>query len=405
MRLSLLPAVAFLVLSSCAMGRLVDRSSLAAGAGWKTLPRACPLPRGKVTRDCGPEAVAAILAYFGKPSDVDAIERELYDPAIKGTVPPSIPPVVRRRGLSLDLTAGRAFTGLRESIDRGWPAMIMVTARGQYHFFVVIGYNDRLRLIACEDYDSRILLLTFDELDATWKPTQYWTAVLREADVEKLVEDGFGFEESGDYDQAKGLYERALKEDPGHPRALMGLGNCLLNLKPPDLEGARARYEKALPDLPEEPRLLNNLAHVLVQTKGDAARAEELAGKAVDLARARIAAIEEEGRRKPMLRPGLQTQIDDLTYDLSYYYGTLAQAREARGSVDLAVAAWAASLDAIPLDEFERRARRLLEMGLGYRKMSMPAKAKEHLERAAAEAVKGGIEALAAQIQELLKGD
>jgi len=72
--------------------------------------------------------------------------------------------------------------------------------------------------------------------------------------------------------------------------------------------------------------------------------------------------------------------------DLADALGTLGQALAFADRPVPAIAAWTAALDHYPLTESDARARRLLEIGLAQRRISMPADAKRTLERALAEA-------------------
>ncbi len=390
-----------LLLCSCAIGPTVARTELDPADGWKLLPRPCPLLRGTRQMDCGPESIAAVFGYWGKAADVAALERELYDPALDGTLPTKIPPVVRLRGLVIDLEARRGFNPVREAIDRERPLLILVTRDGQYHYFVVAGYNDRLRKVLCEDYRDRLLVLSYETLDALWKPQEYWAGTIYPPDLDRKLDDAEGFEEAGRLDEALAIFREVLAADATNARAHRGAGHCVLQLGG---EGSDAKaldhFSRALKGYPDDPRLLNNLSHLLVAGKRDLVRALELAGKAVDLARAEVKELEEASRKSPSKMAEFRERIDAVNYQLASYYGTLGQARRACGDAPGAIQAWTASVALIPLDEPDRRAGRRRDVGLAYRELGQAESAREQLVEALREAQDP---ALRAELEGLLK--
>jgi len=132
----------------------------------------------------------------------------------------------------------------------------------------------------------------------------------------------------------------------------------------------------------------NNLANVYLDLKRELPEAERLAESAVEsyeaaLRRAGEAAAQES---EPAARSIRQKEAGAAELDLADALATLGEVRACNGEHELAVAAWKAAVDHSPLTLFDVRARRLLDMGLSFRALNMPAEARRHLDWALREA-------------------
>ncbi|MCE9614311.1 MAG: C39 family peptidase [Lentisphaerae bacterium] len=90
---------------------------------------------------CGAAALAMVLAFHGRPADIDALESEIYIPALRGTIPALMVEAAGRRGL-----AGRTQTATLEdlitAINRRLPPIVLLAPDGPHdvgHFLVVTG--------------------------------------------------------------------------------------------------------------------------------------------------------------------------------------------------------------------------------------------------------------------------
>jgi len=377
----------FAALAACSgLGRALDRLPDDPGArGYVVLPRPVTLPKSRLTADCGPESLAAVMDYWGRPADVQEVSRKVRDPRKIGisSADPSL--VALLRGLKatyVDGSVGR----IKRAIDRGVPPLIMVeSGGGLFHFFVVTGYNDREREVVCEDYGAGKRLIGYEELESVWAKPGHYMVEIEPSKADDLYREAGHREAKGLFAEAEALFRKALELDPEHYESRVGLGNCLLHQGKP--EPALAEYAKARRANAADPRVLNNLAHLHLELKRDLEEAESMAGAAV----AEYTSVFERARRDeerettPAIRAVRRRETLRAERDLAHALGTLGQARAANGRHDLAVAAWKASYDHFPLTESAFRARRLLEMGLSYRALGMPAEGRAHLERALAE--------------------
>ena len=195
-----------------------------------------------------------------------------------------------------------------------------------------------------------------------------------------------GLESRKKYGEAEKLYRRALESEPTLHGARVGLGNCLLHQG--KLEDALVEYRRAQKSGAEDARLANNIAHVLLELKRDTADAVRLAEKAVDMFREAHARARSALERETQLaaRRARERDIRHAGLDLAFALGTLGQARLAGGNHAMAVSAWKASYDHLPLTEGDLRARRLLLIARSCREMEMPNEAQATLRKALREA-------------------
>lgn len=358
----------------------------AAARGYVLLPKPVLLPRGRLTAECVPESVCAVMNYWGKPATVEELSFYGKTPNLTGMLSTQVPVLARQKGFKasfLDGTVGR----VKNAIDRGVPPIIGVqSGGGHYHCFVVIGYCDREQVLVCEEYNDCKRLISYEEIEPLWEPAGHLMLELEISRAEELFAQATGMEAKGRYDDAAELYRQALKFDPTYYEARVGLGTCLFQQH--RLEEALGEYKQAQRANSADPRLCNNLANLYIELKRELPEAERLASLAVEqyesaLHHARTVSGDEI---EPALRVLRQSELKDAELDLADALGTLGQARAANHRHDLAIAAWKAARDHYPLTEFDARARRLLEIALSCRALNMPAEAKRNLSAALQEA-------------------
>ncbi len=383
------------------MGETVDRLPPDAGArGYVVLQKAVQLPKSRLTSDCGPESFCAVMHYWGRPAEVHEISPLVRDPDARGTLPNRLVPLARQRGFKVTLAAG-SVPRIRRAIESGVPPIIMVgSGGGDFHFFVVTGYNDREGHIVCEEYRDSKRLIPYGRLESIWAEAGHLMMEIEPTTAEADFRAGADRESKGLYAEAIHLYRRALQSDPEHCDAIVGLGNCLLATG--KKEEALAEYSRARQLDPINPRIMNNMAHLYLELKRDPAEAERLAERAVERFEEEFRRAREElaGETRPSRRQALERDAARKERDLGHALGTLGQARAACGKHPMAIAAWRSSYDHLPLTDADSRARRLYEIGLSYRALEQPEEARGHLVRALREARDP---ALRSKIEEALK--
>jgi tetratricopeptide (TPR) repeat protein len=383
----LLPALVLAAVGCSSIGTSIDRlPDDAAARGYVLLAKPVTLPRSRLTAECVPESVCAVMNYWGKSASVEELSFFGRTPNMNGMLSTQVPVLARQKGFKATFLEG-SVGKIKNAIDRGVPPIIGVqSGGGNYHCFVVIGYNDKEQSIVCEEYQDSKRLIPYEEVETLWQPAGHLMLELEVSRAEELFADGTNLEGKGRYSEAAAMYRKALQIDSSFYEARLGLGNCLLFQHKP--EEALAEYKLAYAANSADPKVCNNLANVYLELKRELPEAERLAGVAVEqykgaADRARTAVDQE---RQPALRTLRQGELKDAELDLADAYGTLGQARAANDHHHLAIAAWKAARDHYPLTEFDTRARRLLEIAQSCRALNMPAEARRHLELALREA-------------------
>lgn len=96
--------------------------------------------------DCGPSALASLLAYRGREVSVAEIARAVYDPRLGGSLLPDMENYARQQGFGT--RSGRGDLDLlRQAIDAGRPVVIPIETGfwrlSRPHYLVVFGYEPR----------------------------------------------------------------------------------------------------------------------------------------------------------------------------------------------------------------------------------------------------------------------
>jgi ABC-type bacteriocin/lantibiotic exporter with double-glycine peptidase domain len=158
--------------------------ALAALAGCRATPRAevlsseaVVLPVPAVAQDelyeCGLAALSALSAFWG--IELDARERaELVRAAEEheGLSGDELRAALEDEGLEVFLfegTLGHATTGLYHHVDRGRPAIVMISTDGEsHHYGLVSGYDPRRSLVVLQDPRRGVLVLPAETFDRLW---------------------------------------------------------------------------------------------------------------------------------------------------------------------------------------------------------------------------------------------
>lgn len=159
--LLLLPAIG----CSPYAGRLPDP----AVAGFRTV-EGVPFRPQEIRDDCGPAALASLLAHRGHDKEVAEIREAVYSPALGGTLLPDLENYARNLGFQT--RSGRGDLDLlRASVDAGRPVIIPIQAGSRLlsrpHYLVVYGYDSERFLVHAGVEDS--LLITSAQLLPRWE--------------------------------------------------------------------------------------------------------------------------------------------------------------------------------------------------------------------------------------------
>jgi ABC-type bacteriocin/lantibiotic exporter with double-glycine peptidase domain len=92
---------------------------------------------------CGPVAVAMVARYYGRSPDMDALDRDIYIPALAGSIPALLAEGARRQGLAAEVRRC-SEPEIHALIAEGFPLIVMLAPAGKDprgHFVVATGSN------------------------------------------------------------------------------------------------------------------------------------------------------------------------------------------------------------------------------------------------------------------------
>ncbi|MEO8202591.1 MAG: PA2778 family cysteine peptidase [Betaproteobacteria bacterium] len=220
---------------------------------------------------CGPAALATILANAGVKVTPDELVSKVYIPERKGSLQAEMLATPRQYGLVGYQLAPRYGDVLRE-VAAGNPVVILQNKGAAWldlwHYAVVVGYDypaGELYLRSGKDEREK---MPFTIFEYTWKKSDYWAMVALPpgripvtATETAYVGAIAGLERVGDKATVTKAYTAALERWPGSVGASVGLANQYYaqgNLK--DTEAVLRRAAQAHP---ESIVVANNLAQTL----------------------------------------------------------------------------------------------------------------------------------------------
>lgn len=232
-------------------------------------------------RQCGPAALAMVLASLGERITVADLEPLLFTPGREGTLPTDIITGGRRYGKLVYPLDGKIEALLHE-ISSGNPPIVLVNLGlswlPMYHYIVVTGYDleaQEIEYTSGRDVRETVSMYTFK---AMWDRADHWAAVVLNpgalpatAQPVSYMQAAVALENTGRTDAARNAYQAAHRRWPQDFRFPFLLGNTFLNEK--KYSSATFWYEMSLRQQ-QDARVLNNLAWSLYYAgKEDKARA------------------------------------------------------------------------------------------------------------------------------------
>jgi tetratricopeptide (TPR) repeat protein len=240
--------------------------------------------------ECGPAALATVLAASGLATDAAALVPEVYLPGRHGSLQAELAAAARRHGrlayrlapepgaLYAELAAGRPVLVLQNFGSRRDP---------HWHYAVVVGFDAGHVLL--RSGTTRRQSLAAARFAATWARADRWALVVlrpgelpASADATRYLEAAGALEATAPAADALLAFEVATRRWPAEPAAWLGLGNARARL------GRRAEAEQAFRALlavsPGYAAARNNLADLLAGRGCLAAARAEIARAAADAA-------------------------------------------------------------------------------------------------------------------------
>ena len=226
---------------------------------------------------CGPAALATLLAAYGAKVTPAELVPEVYLPERKGSLQVEMLAAARRHGfVSYELRGG--LEPLMREVAGGNPVILLqnLGIRDGWHYAVAVGwdYDDGMLILRSGEDKRKEMRFPFNEF--AWMRSGYWAMVAVPpgripvtAEEQRWLAAVAAFEHVADPGAARIAYRRALERWPGNTAASIGLANTLHARG--ELKEAEGVLRAAARRAPDSPIVLNNLA----QTLSDQGRDEE----------------------------------------------------------------------------------------------------------------------------------
>ena len=225
----------------------------------------------QVAYQCGPAALATVLAVSGRPADPEALREQVYLPARGGSLQVEMLTAARRNG-AVAVAIEPTLPALLQTVVEGYPVVVLQNLGldwvPRWHYAVVIGFDLDSPSVVLRSGVTRRLVLPMGTFERTWSRSGRWAMVaLRPGDLPSAVEEpdylqaALAFEKLAAPSDALRAYEAAVSRWAGNRLAWLGAGNSAYLL------GQWGRAEHAFvqaAQLPGDPApTLNNLALTL----------------------------------------------------------------------------------------------------------------------------------------------
>jgi tetratricopeptide (TPR) repeat protein len=237
---------------------------------------------------CGPAALATLLASAGVGVHPDDLLAEVYVPGRRGSLQAEMIAATRSRGL-LPYELPPSMEALLAQLDAGQPVLVLQkTGAGPWpgwHYAVVVGYDTQAQRIVLRSGTQLRLEMSAARFLATWDRADRWgLVVLRpgtlpaQADLASYMQAAAGLEAVGQGEVARRAYEVAASHWPGEALPQLGLAN--LAYARGDLADAERGFRAAIERAPDDAVARNNRAAVLLELGCPAAARREIDGAA-----------------------------------------------------------------------------------------------------------------------------
>jgi tetratricopeptide (TPR) repeat protein len=222
---------------------------------------------------CGPAALATLLASAGITVQPDQLVAEVYIPGRQGSLQAEMIAATRSRGL-VPYVLSPSLEALLAQLAAGQPVLVLQkTGAGPWpgwHYAVVVGYDTQTQRVVLRSGTEARLEMPASRFLATWDRAGRWALVaLRpgtlpaEADLARYMQAAAGLEAVGQGEAARRAYEAAASHWPTEPLPRLGLANLAYGQG--DLAAAEVGFRAAIERAPNDPVARNNRAAVLLE--------------------------------------------------------------------------------------------------------------------------------------------
>ncbi len=221
---------------------------------------------------CGPAALATVLAAHGHAVTPEQLVDAVYVPALQGSLPVELAATARRYGM-LAYPLQASLADLLREIAHGNPVLVFQNLGTgwlpKWHFAVVIGYDLPANQLLLRSATTRRWRTTLGTFERTWARAGYWALVVLPAgNIPASAEPGSyllaarDLETTGQQAAAGAAYRAATQRWPQQPTAWLAYGNH--RYQEQDFSTAETAFRAAVALAPGNPQGWNNLAYALL---------------------------------------------------------------------------------------------------------------------------------------------
>jgi len=131
---------------------------------------------------CGPAALASILAYWGRPANLEQITAAVYLPKLRGTLPMDMENFMRDAGFETFSTAG-TLEEVKSHIRAERPVICLLdlgfSIYRQPHYVTVLGFDDVNAILVVHDGSRANLVISYDAFEKEWRRAGCWMLAVR----------------------------------------------------------------------------------------------------------------------------------------------------------------------------------------------------------------------------------
>ncbi len=240
---------------------------------------------------CGPAALATVLATHGVDITPDMLTDRLYVPALRGSLLQEMTATARHYGM-LSYPLQPSLADLLTEIAQGNPVLVFQNLGlrwlPRWHYAVAVGYRLEDDEIILRSGTTRRWRTTLSTFERTWARGNYWAQVIvpagqvpATAELARYLQAAHDLESGTQDAAAHDAFAAATRHWPDAALAWMAYGNN--RYAAADHATAEQAFRRATGLAPEDPGGWNNLAYALLHN-GCPQQARRAARCAVTLA-------------------------------------------------------------------------------------------------------------------------
>ncbi len=233
---------------------------------------------------CGPAALATLLANLGAKVTPEQLVAQVYLPARQGSLQVEMLAAARRHDM-VSYQLRPSFADLLREVAAGTPVVVLqnygVWPMSGWHYAVVVGYDSVKGDVILRSGEKRRLTMPLAVLEYTWKESAYWAMVVMPpgqvpvtAQERPYLDAVIAMARIGSPAASKSAYEAVLHRWPENLAASIGLANA--HHAQGDLDATEAVLRAAVLRHPDAMAVRNNLAQTLSDQGRNAEALEEV---------------------------------------------------------------------------------------------------------------------------------